>query len=405
MDSRKLIGCVLLLISVGVAEAAPPALPGATASAADSGWWAYRVAAAPGGDHGCCYQGLRGGTLRAGCQLRSDGVTPLDQNDDRNPGIAIDQLPASDQLIVLMRLQQGELAQVFSVAEACPIDARDITVHWLDDIDTAASQQWLVQQSRHHADERVARHALLTLSRQGGAEISQQLARLARELPSLRAVAAILGLGQRDDEHAGEALHSLLTDLPASDARRAINHALAEKNTPGHWDTLRRLAWDDHDPEQRDQAVYLLGEHPQPANRALLQRILAQTQDERHQQAAIIALGQQNDPQAATILLTWLEEHPHRPNNGLAWYACAQADPVRAPQRLLQALRKPADEEAISNMIGALADLDSADSRRALLSLTRPDYPRQVRTHAIRQIADGDHPQLTQALWQALEQS
>jgi hypothetical protein len=267
-------------------------------------WIGYSVPAIRSNSLGCDY--VRDGNLTSG----------------------VVHLEPPDSAIVMFRVENNQVGRIRTISPYCEIDAGDVPVHWLTEVQPAQS---------------VALLSTFATEREGFSS------------------SALHAIGMHADASADQTLEKFLAaNQPESVRRRAISYV---GQRPGGLDTLKKAIASDPDSRVREQAVSSLANSRQPEALDLLVTIAKSDNDSRLRTQAVSGLGRKS---GAKIVAT------------LAGIAESDRDP-NVRKRALSALQSMPDGEGVPALIQmARTQRDLEMRKQAMSSLQHSRDPRAL---------------------------
>jgi len=182
------------------------------------------------------------------------------------PGVV--HLEPADQVLVLFRLQGGQVDRIRALSPYCEVDAGGVPVHWLSDVRPADSVALLATFDDTNAVFAIAMH--------GDASADAALERLVsvsspRDNGRRRAA---YWLGAARGRHGVDAVKDLLARETNQNVRRQAVEGLAANRDPAALDLLISVARQEKDTSIRRQAFNVLGRSRDPRAQSFLEDIL-----------------------------------------------------------------------------------------------------------------------------------
>jgi hypothetical protein len=309
----------------------------AVAARGTASWIGYRVPMVAGTRHLCCADAPQaGGSCCGMCRLeRGSGVTLTDV---ATPGLHVALEPPTE-LLVLARVEAGEIVRVRTFTVDCEIDAGGMPLVWLTDVKPEDSVAWLVTLVTAAADAgrqgdrvaaaaigAVALHDLPSVDRVLGGFVAltapesrrretafwlgtargepgaQLLARMVAQDPS-DAVReqALFGLSVSTRDSAQAALLSAARDDRSPRIRGRALFWLAQRAGQRVEDTVAAAADRDPDTEVKKQAVFALSRMPKDEGIPKLIAVARTHANPQVRKQAMFWLGQSKDPRAVAF--------------------------------------------------------------------------------------------------------
>lgn len=244
--------------------------------------------------------------------VRGDMLEP-NENGMQPPKIAAPAGPVAleggTNIIVLLRIVNGQIERMRSVSDDCPMDAGGRTFIWLTGITSAESLRFLgsyvrrdnmpLDQQRRYSDSAAS---AIALHRDPAADAI--LDRIASSDPNTdNRRRAGTWLGQFRGAHGFATLRSLIASEKDSQTRQSFVTSLAQTRQPGTADALLALAQNDADPKVRAEAVYW---YPQRAGAGAVNAVTAiidKDTDDNVKRRAVSGLGRLPNDQGVPTLI------------------------------------------------------------------------------------------------------
>jgi hypothetical protein len=224
-------------------------------------------------------------------------------------------------LVVYAHLKRGVVDKVRAFSATCPVRSAE-PLRRIDEVDPAASVNWLAAHARSH----------------GGA----------KDDDDDEAIAALAF-------HATPVAMTALRDLAAaerpSQQRQAALFWMGQSRGAEGVAAVERYAHDDADPDIRQHAVFVLS---QAAEHDTYPRILAIARTDR-------------SAEVRSQSLFWL----------------AQMEDKRAAADITEALLREQDADVREQAVFALSQLEDGEADKALIALIRGDFPREIKQKAM----------------------
>jgi HEAT repeat protein len=299
----------------------------------DPFWVAYHVPIVADHPYTCCWTSdWKPGPCRLEARNQSWGSSDRDRERLAGPN-----------LMVLLRLAEGEVGKVRAVSQGCQLDLSGRRLVWLDGVDAEDSLRALTALAAggdgRRRGEDPAEEAVMAISLHGLPEADAALAELAQEgHPSDVREAALFWLGQTRGRHGYEILSHVVREDPDGEIREKAIFSLSQSELPEATDRIVEAARGDKSPEVRGQALFWLSQgqvtrpdaileavsrDPDPEVREeavfalsqlpddgtdLLVRVVRESRDPEVRKKALFWLGQSEDPRAMDFLSELLAE-------------------------------------------------------------------------------------------------
>ena len=339
---------------------------------AKDGWFAYSIPAAKNTHSMCCYnQGKQ---------------SVCDLNKSQHGYGSSSDSPLTENIHVLVNLEQGQVNQIMPVGDHCEIKAEGITVDWLTNVSEKQSIQWLKSQAMDHKNDH-HNGSLYVLSLHQGKQAAEALYDLADNNAGDYSEQAVFWLGQRQQD-GFEYLKSLYQDLPVGEVRRKLNFALSQNKTLEAVDLLKSIAQNDNDDEQQADAIFWLSQTDDVDELPeFLVELMSASNKQAVKEKAIFSLSQINNDEANDALMKLVKDHQDAEVREKALFWLAQNSPEKAKIAALEVLKseqkESRSENEWENAVFVLSQLPSEVSSAVLFSIVKGDYARHIKKKAL----------------------
>jgi len=233
---------------------------------------------ASSGTDGCC----------SGCRLEpgDDGPRAVTTTGSGEPI----RLEGATELVVLARVEHGEVRRIRMFSPDCPLDAGGRTVYWLTGVAPEVSVEWL--SGFASASESLASSAIGALAMHRSDSADRALERLvaAGQPPKVREKAAFW-LGQARGRRGFETLRRLVDTDASEDFRRRAVFAISRSDQPETIDTIIGIARDDGSAKVRGEALFWLAQTAGARAMASITDAIANDPDTAVKKRAVFALS------------------------------------------------------------------------------------------------------------------
>jgi hypothetical protein len=241
------------------------------ASAKEPLWVAWSVPMVAGQYYTCCWShsGDFKDMKKTACQLEAKNQSWGGTNDEK--------APADQDLLVLVRLQGGEIEKVRSFSSTCPLNAGGLRFVWLGDAKPEESVALLARTVNRGRDvsRNLPEEALAALSLHRNARADEVLEDLSSAPhPGKIREQALFWLGQNRGERGARFLTRVIGTDPDGEIRKKAIFSLSQSKVPGAADTLIRTSREDKSGDVRGEALFWLAQMNDPkSGDAILQAI------------------------------------------------------------------------------------------------------------------------------------
>ena len=272
-------------------------------------WIAYSVPAARTRNFGCDSNWRDGQTTIAG------GTVHLE--------------PAAD-IMLLFRVENGQVGRVRSLALDCDIDAGGVPFHWLTAVKPAASVALLERFVK--SDERMGDAALSAIAYHADTSADAVLESFVRpDQPEWLRRKAVHYVGTARGRHGFEVLRKVLAEDTSVNVRERAVQSLSQSTEPQSLDLLLSLAREDRSARIRGQAILSLGQRGGPKAVAAVTNAINTDSDQEVQRRAVSALRMLPNGEGVPLLIQLAKTNRDREVRKQAMSALAQ---TRDPQAL-----------------------------------------------------------------------
>ena len=272
-------------------------------------WVAYSVPAARTRNFGCDSYWRDGQTTIAG------GTVHLE--------------PAAE-IMMLFRVENGQVGRVRSLALDCDIDAGGVPVHWLTGVKPADSVA--VLEGFAKSGERMSDASLSAIAYHADASADAALEGFVRsDQPEWLRRKAVHYLGAARGRRGFDALRKVLAEDGSATVRERAVQTLAQSSEPESFDLLLSIARADRSARIRGQALQSLGQKGGPKAAAAITQAINTDSDQEVQRRAVSALRMLPNGEGVPLLIQLAKTNRDREVRKQAMSALAQ---TRDPQAL-----------------------------------------------------------------------
>ena len=251
---------------------------------------------------------------------RSDGRCRLEREEgvshetDRPDSL---DLTVKRNLLVLFRVNQGEVQRLRYYSDDCELDAGGLPFFWLTDVVPQQSITWLASfvigaSARFSGDEDAGDRVVGAIAMHDDPAAFDMLVRLVEPgcPESLRKEAAFW-IGDTGGRQGVEALKRMLRDDPSRDVRDEAVFALTLDPEPDALETLIDIARNDKDPEIRSNAIFWLGNEAGERAAASIADMAVEDPDTDVKEKAVFALSQMSPNEGVPRLIQIARTNPN----------------------------------------------------------------------------------------------
>ena len=205
-------------------------------------------------------------------------------------------------LIVLARVEAGQIMRVRTVSPNCEIDAGGVTLHWLNDVQPAQSVAFLVSLTTDR--ERMGDGALSALAMHGDPSADAVLERmLAPDQPASLRQRIVSWEGSYRGKRGVEILRKTIAGDPDDRVRERAVSALGSSREPEAIDLLLSIARTGADAKMRSQAVGALNRRDDKRMLETLTYVVENDKDPGVRRRAVSALQSLPDGAGIPVLI------------------------------------------------------------------------------------------------------
>jgi HEAT repeat protein len=305
------------------------AFASARQASAGPSWIGYAVPAAEA-QAGCCNDCWDGeGRRGSSCRLEEGGATSTRKH--APPEVHPTALEGSRELLVLWRIEGGQVDRIRPVGGACTLDAGGLPVHWLTDVRPADSIALLTPFAERYG-----------MGKRSFAD------------------AALVALALHADVQADVTLESLTATGRPLELRKQAAFWMGVARGRRGFENLRRLAREDAQPEMREHVVF--------------------------------ALTQSREPAATDEIIAVARGDPSPRVRGQALFWLSQKAGQRAAGTIAQALDTDPEMEVKEKAVFALSQLPREEGVPLLIQQARTNRDRRVRERALFWLGQSGDP-------------
>ena len=289
--------------------------------------------------------------------------------------------PESNSMLLVVKYDAGELDRLNMVSEVCQINAGGTILHWLNEVDPAASIEFLANwlESRPKQDEGFAALAMHRHPAATTKLIEFTYPEFARDLRK----SAVFWLGQREDDASLNRLVQLTSDLQDEALREHLSFVLSIRKDRAAQDALLKMAQQDPSDRIREKALFWMAQSGHPdAEAMLLDRLEAEPElAADHQIGFMLSQLPDGKGQAHLTRLALSHAAPEVRQDALFWLCQSQAE--NALETALGAAESDPSEDVRKKAIFSIAQISEDRSVPALLKFAKDSDDPDVRGTAI----------------------
>jgi hypothetical protein len=294
-------------------------------------WIAYAVRGVSG--HQSCCNDCWDGQQRSACRLEDEHGVSFRSSDKATPaGKELVHLESSPEMLVLFRVERGEVNRIRFFDGGCSLDAGGLPVRWLTDVKPADSLSLLagyVEPWQGHDGLSNTALAAIAMHEDAGADsLLERYAAAAKPLELRKQAAFWMGVarGRRGFEN----LRRLALDDPQPEVREHVTFALTQSREPEAMDLLIRMAKDDASSRVRGQALFWLGQKAGQRAAAAISSAIEEDPETEVKKKAVFALSQLPRDQGVPLLIQQARTSHNREVRKQAMFWLGQSGDPRA---------------------------------------------------------------------------
>jgi len=233
---------------------------------------------------------------------RNAGMNSCDYGRDGWGTAGVVHLEPPDHAIILFRLEGGVIQRLRTVSPFCEIDAGNLPLHWLNDVQPAQSIALLTTFIPDR--DRVGDNVISAIAAHSDPAADQALEKfLAANQPQSLRLRAVSALGASRGRHGFDVLKKLISGDPDERIRERAISALSSSRESDTVDYLISIAKSDPNSRLRSQAVSTLNRKPDQKVIDALVSIADNDADVQVKQRAVSALQSMSDGQGIPSLI------------------------------------------------------------------------------------------------------
>ena len=318
-------------------------------SMTDIGWIGYSVPVIDGERVMCCSNGggYVEGTNVSGCcglcRLENSSSTTMSTRPQGPTPAGVIKLEGSDQMVVLLRVENRSVERIRVFSEDCQLDAGGRPVRWLENVRPADSIALLESYVGGQADpkSRITDGAISAIALHGDPAADASLQRLVgSNQPEAVRKKVTFWLGNSRGQRGFEMLQRVLREDPSLEVRKAAIFGLSQSKVAQAVDTLIATARNDAEPRLRGEAIFWLAQKAgQKAAGAITERI-DQDPDTEVKKKAVFALSQLPKDEGVPLLINVARTNTNPDVRKQAMFWLGQSKDPRATDFFAEILAK-----------------------------------------------------------------
>jgi HEAT repeat protein len=262
-------------------------------------WAAWSVPMVAGQRYNCCWShsGDFKDMKRTACHLEGKSQSWGSTDDEK--------VPPDQDLLVLVRLEDGKIGRILSFSSTCPIDADGRRFVWLGDARPEESVALLAKAADQGASSRkVAEEALASLSFHRNARADEVLEDMASAPhPEKVREGALFWLGQNRGERGARFLGRVITADPEAEIRKKAIFSLSQSKAPGVAEPIIRVSREDRSADVRGEALFWLAQMNDPKAPDAIFQAIDKDPEMEVKKKGVFALSQLKDGRGVPLLI------------------------------------------------------------------------------------------------------
>lgn len=297
-------------------------------------WLAWTVPIVAGERYNCCWShdGDWKNVKRSSCKLESKNQSWGSTDDEKGA--------ADPNLMVLVRLQGGEIEKIRGFSLTCPLDAGGRRFVWLGSAKPEESVNLLAKAAKKSTRD-LADEALSTLAYHRNARADEVLEEMAAAPnPEKMREQALFWLGQSRGERGARFLTGVLKADPDEEIRKKAIFSLSQSQSPGAADTIIQVSRDDRSAEVRGEALFWLAQMNDPRSPETILQAIRKDPEMEVRKKGVFALTQLEDGRGVPLLVQVGKETKDREIRKEALFWLAQSEDPAALKYLDKVLNE-----------------------------------------------------------------
>jgi hypothetical protein len=239
-------------------------------------------------------------------------------------------VPAEQDLMVLVRLEGGEIEKVRGFSSTCPLDAGGLRFVWLGSARPEESVN-LLAKTAQRSSRNLIDEALSTLAYHRNARADEVLEEMASAPNSGKTrEQALFWLGQSRGERGARFLTRVIEDDPDDNIREKAIFSLSQSHSSGAADTLIHASRDDRSAKVRGEALFWLAQMNDPKSPDAILQAIRKDPDMGVRKKGVFALSQLKDGRGVPLLVQVGKETKDREIRKEALFWLAQSNDPEA---------------------------------------------------------------------------
>ena len=240
-------------------------------------------------------------------------------------------LPSSDQLAVYVRVERGVVDRVRAMSASCPVRTKS-EIQWLDAVTPGQSIAFLEPlAAKDQKGDDAGESALAALAYHGDDGATTALSRLAGpDRPREQRQHALFWLGQARGDEGADIVERWATTDDDPDLRENAVFALSQSKGKDPYARIKKISLSDRDEDVRAQALFWMAQMNDPRCEADIAARVKADSSSEVREQAVFALSQLDDGRADTALIGILEGDYPRESKEKAMFWLGQSGSEKA---------------------------------------------------------------------------
>ena len=322
-----------------------------TSSQVEPAWIGYSVPTVPGDRTMCCFDSgtwINGTPVRSGdgtccptCRLEPSASTTMTSRPSQAAGTVV-QLEGSNQMTVLLRVNERQVERVRVFSDGCQLDAGGRQVFWLENVRPSESVAYLESLVVAQTDsrDRVMEGAISAIALHADRAADASLERLLeRNRPERIRRSIPFWLGNARGRRGLDTLRRIVKDDPSLEVRKKAVFGISQSEEPDAIETLIAAARSNDQTAVRGDAIFWLAQKAgRKASAAITERI-EQDPDTDVKKKAVFALSQLPKDEGVPLLINVARTHSNPAVRKQAMFWLGQSRDPRAIEFFAEILK------------------------------------------------------------------
>lgn len=314
----------------------------AIARGGSASWIAWSVPAIAGEHNMCCYTNWNDGNYsNCGCALETRGAANITGSNGQSGPV---KLEGSPDFVVFVRTEAGAVQKVKALSMTCPVDAQNMPVYWLTNVEPSESVALLMsaaEKSGGDGEKKPADGAVLAIAMTNDASADKALDRLiGSNQPEWLRKKVAFWMGNQRGKAGLEKLLALIKSDPSDSFRKELVFPISQSHEPEAQDELIRIAKQDQSTRVREQAIFWLAQKAGRKAAAFLKDTVDNDPDTDVKKRAVFALSQMPKDEGIPLLIQVAKNNPNPAVKKQAIFWLGQSHDTRALEYIESVLKQ-----------------------------------------------------------------